>query len=459
MLIEEDDSISLINNRLLEMTGYKREETLRKKWVDFIHKNEIKKTKEVVDQWERDEDSTLYFETVYNNKDGEERTIFVSIGKIPYSTQRIVTILDITVEKKLENIMIESEERLRNLVENVPVPIAIMSEDGDLLEINQAHWKLLGYNSLEEYSQTEVDDHWINVKDRERFYSLLKKKQNVGNFETRLRKSDGSVFWGSISAITNIDISGDLVSYQIVQDITIQKEIENELRQQIMKYKLEEANLYMVEEEFAYNSTEIFNDLLKIGYKGTIFSRTIESKWKEDISKDFNFYKLAEKGKGKIIPPNLEKIEEKLEELPSRQVVLLDRLDYLIQKNGFESTLFFIYRLMDLAFLANHIILLSIDTSTLNPQEKNLLGKELKHIEDKEESLIPEDMFEVLMMVFQKNVSGAKPTISEIIDELKISRPTARKRIQNLIDDGFVTESSKGRSKVLQVTMKGKSMF
>ncbi|MCG3226119.1 MAG: DUF835 domain-containing protein [Candidatus Heimdallarchaeota archaeon] len=89
----------------------------------------------------------------------------------------------------------------------------------------------------------------------------------------------------------------------------------------------------------------------------SIFSRTPENQWKEKVGDGFNFFKLAEKGSGKIVPPNLEKIEHIIEELPNRQVILLDRVDYLIQKNGFENTLFSIYRLTDIAYLANHIIL------------------------------------------------------------------------------------------------------
>ncbi len=459
MLIKGDDTISLINRRLLEMTGYVNDEVISAKWSEFIPATETERVKETITLWEEREAPILTLETVYLNKSKEERNILISIGRIPDSTQKAISLLDITIEKKLEKIMIESEERMRSLVENVPIAIAIMSADGVILEVNQAYWNLLGYDSKNELFKTKPSDHWINLRDRERLYTLLEKKKNINNFETKLRKRDGTSFWGSISAISHRDISGDLVSYQIVQDISSQKEIENELRQQLMKYKLEEANLYMVEEEFAYTSTEIFDDLLKVGYEGTIFSRTLESKWKKDITRRFTYYKLAEKGKGRTIPPNLEKLEAIMEELPSRQIILLDRLDYLIQKNSFESTLFFIYRLMDIAFLANHIILLSIDTSILNAQEKNLICKELKHIEQKEENLIPEDLFEVLMMVYQKNVSGAKPTISNIIDELRISRPTARKRIQGLIDNGYVTETTKGRSKVLQITLKGKSMF
>ncbi|MCG3226118.1 MAG: winged helix-turn-helix transcriptional regulator [Candidatus Heimdallarchaeota archaeon] len=83
----------------------------------------------------------------------------------------------------------------------------------------------------------------------------------------------------------------------------------------------------------------------------------------------------------------------------------------------------------------------------------------MKPIETKIEGIIPEELFEVLMYIYQQNVSGNKPTISDVIEELNISRPTARKRTQNLIDEGYIIEAVKGRSKVLQITQKGKIVF
>ena len=57
---------------------------------------------------------------------------------------------------------------------------------------------------------------------------------------------------------------------------------------------------------------------------------------------------------------------------------------------------------MDIAYLANHIILLSIDSSTLLDRERSLLLKELKLIETKSEGIIPEDLNEVLVYIYQQ---------------------------------------------------------
>ncbi len=459
LLTEEDFTISLCNRRLLEISGYTKEEIIGKKIIDFISEEEKENVLDNLSKIEEVKDILIRFETKYIHKEGDTRNFLIFVCQIPETGQRIASFIDITLEKKLETILVESEERLSNLVENVPIAMVTQSEEGRLLVANPEYWKLLGYTNKEEYFTIEPSDHWVNLKDRERLYSLLKKKKLIRDFEAKFVRKDGRVFWGSISAIVHKDFSGDLVSYQSLQDITSKKEMERELRQQLMKYKVEEANLYAVEEEIAYTSLEAFKDLLKLGYPGVVISRTPESNWRKEIDADFEFFKLAEKGKMRIVSPSLEALEQIIEELPNRQVILIDRLDYLIQKNGFEITLFSLYRLMDIAYLANHIILLSIDSSTLQTREKNLLKKELKPIVTKIEGIIPEDLFEVLMFIYQKNVSGDKLIVSDIVHELQISRPTARKRIQNLITEGYITTTVRGRSKVLQITQKGKMIF
>ena len=454
-----DGVILEINPRILDIFGYTEEDVVTGNVTEFQPYESQEELLNIMREVETK--GYAHYETNAKKKDGTLFPIEVKSFKFYIDKEEVILgiIRDISQRKEAERILIESEAKLRNLVDNIPLAISTMSKAGEIIDINPAQWKLFGYKTRELFNQANTSDHWINMKDREKMYALLKKKNDVKDYNIKLRKRDGSVFWGSVSAISHKDVSGEIIYYQILQDITTQKEMEDELRSQIMKYKLEEANLYVVEEVIAHTSVEIFNELLKVGYEGIIFSRIPEDTWREDIKNNFGFQRISEKGTGKAIPPSLEKIENVIEELSNKQVILIDRLDYLIQKNGFENTLFFIYRLIDIAYLANHIILLSIDSSTLREREKSLLLKELKFVETKIEGIIPEDLYEVLVYIYQQNMIGDKPTVSDIMQELHISRPTARKRIQALIDQGYMVETVKGRSKVHQITQKGRIIF
>jgi DNA-binding Lrp family transcriptional regulator len=54
---------------------------------------------------------------------------------------------------------------------------------------------------------------------------------------------------------------------------------------------------------------------------------------------------------------------------------------------------------------------------------------------------------------------GGRPSYSNIAIELNLSRPTARKRIKELIATGHIRESKIGHQKLLELTQKGFNLF
>ncbi len=584
MLLEEDFTITLVNDLLIEKSGISQEEFIGKKWTDFVQKEERENITKAVKRMNIDFIPPLTFETSEFNIFGENKTLLVTIGIIPETKQQIASLINITEQKKLEKelreseekyrdhfdkspigliqnkpngeiiacnpaflkffgyesveeikklhveefyfdledskeilgkfdtegsyynrlmkakkkdgslfwielysrviydenndatyhnsslidvtekkineeMLVESEERLRNLFENIPLAISIDSLDGGLIDINPAFWKLFGYSNKEECLSTPFANHWFNIRDRERLYDLLRQRNFVYNFETKRSRKDGSEFWGSITAIAQMDTSGERIYFTALRDITTKKQREDELRRQTLRHHLEESHLYLSEEERPYISKEVFYDLLRVGYNGLVLSRLPETEWKKDTNYEFDFFRIAEKGHLKTISSELSKIEQLIEELPNKHVIVIDRLDYLIAKNGFETTLFLIFRLMDIAYLSNHIIIVTLDPATINEKESRLLRKEMRMIKSLAEATLPEELIEILEFVHKRNIKGNKPSYTDIVEAFNISRPTARKRIKDLISDDYTYELTKGRSKVLGITAKGKAIF
>ena len=142
------------------------------------------------------------------------------------------------------------------------------------------------------------------------------------------------------------------------------------------------------------------------------------------------------------------------------QAILIDRLDYLIFKNGFKNILSFVQHIREIAYLAGHIVIMSIDPSTLSKQELRLLEKESEEIVTRpEKNKLPDEQFKILRYIYEDNIVGVKPTFTQIGQELKISKPTVRKRIRFLISMGYVIEIVKGRNKVVELTEMGRNFF
>ncbi|MHA2239299.1 MAG: DUF835 domain-containing protein, partial [Candidatus Hodarchaeales archaeon] len=153
------------------------------------------------------------------------------------------------------------------------------------------------------------------------------------------------------------------------------------------------------------------------------------------------------------------KIELTLEALPPMTVVLIERLDFLISKFGFKETLLFVYKIREIAIFLNLVIILSVDDETISKGELKLLEKETRTVESRTLAEIPLHLLEILRFIYQRNNIGQQPSYTQIAYGIGISRPTARKRIKNLTAIGYLKENQKGRTKVLELTLRGLNAF
>jgi PAS domain S-box-containing protein len=104
---------------------------------------------------------------------------------------------DITERKKAELELQQSEQKYRNLFHNSLVGMFRNSlADGMVLEANAAVLKMFGFDS---YEGVKAVDLYANPGDRETLKQLLLERGLVENFETQVRRKDGSVFWVSYS--------------------------------------------------------------------------------------------------------------------------------------------------------------------------------------------------------------------------------------------------------------------
>ena len=131
----------------------------------------------------------------------------------------------------------------------------------------------------------------------------------------------------------------------------------------------------------------------------------------------------------------------------------------IIQKNGFEKTLSFVERQRENAYLSGFTLILSIDPSTLDERELRLLEKEARELLLQRESFLPEDLTDIMKFIYRRNILGMKPTHTQVGQELDISKPTTRKRLRTLVSAGFVKQDVKGRTKVVELTEKGRNLF
>ncbi|MFP4366846.1 MAG: PAS domain S-box protein [Bacteroidales bacterium] len=109
---------------------------------------------------------------------------------------------DITEQKNTKEALLESQEKLRNIFENSPDPIAVTTLGGIIINRNNAALELFrfkGNNVHKDFSCIQL----VAKKDHKRAYSFIKaviKKGHVKNKTFTLEKSDGSHFFAEVSA-------------------------------------------------------------------------------------------------------------------------------------------------------------------------------------------------------------------------------------------------------------------
>ncbi len=114
-----------------------------------------------------------------------------------------------------------------NILGNAPIGIFTSTPEGRFLYANPALAWMYGYETPEEMTlavQNIGTQLYADPADRQKFKSLLETYGEVVNYEYRLRRRDGSVYWVSTNARAVRDQNGNITLYQgFTTDITRRK--------------------------------------------------------------------------------------------------------------------------------------------------------------------------------------------------------------------------------------------
>ncbi len=137
---------------------------------------------------------------------------------------------DVTVQKKLEDHVRESERRLRIISDTVPFPVAATRiDDGTILYANQAFADFIAI-PLDELVGARVPDYYEDARQRDALIERVRKEGRAEGVELRLRRHDGSIRVAASSVIP-LEIDGTPALMGAAADITELKAREHELQE------------------------------------------------------------------------------------------------------------------------------------------------------------------------------------------------------------------------------------
>jgi PAS domain S-box-containing protein len=147
-------------------------------------------------------------------------------------------ITDITERKQAEESLKLSEQKYRNIFENVIEGIFQTTPEGRFLAVNPMLAHIFGYSSPEELIGTITDisrQIYVNPDERNEFLRILQEKGIITGFEVNLKRKDASTFWASINARAVKDETGNVLYSEegTLEDITPRKLAEEALRESL----------------------------------------------------------------------------------------------------------------------------------------------------------------------------------------------------------------------------------
>ena len=233
-ILEEDKTISMINRRFEELSGYSREEAEGTKWTKFVPEKHLKRM-EGYHEARRKKGIKVPSQYTFDfvAKGGQTKYCMVTVSLIPGTRKTIVAILDITDRKKAAEKLRASEERFRSLFDNAPDAIWLQDASGIFVDGNKMAEDITGYNRDELIGKSILQLNLIPEKyvpfvlDAMATIQVGERSDQMG---LELMRKDGSLVSVEVSAIP-VERDGKIEVIGIARDITDRKEAEEKLEE------------------------------------------------------------------------------------------------------------------------------------------------------------------------------------------------------------------------------------
>jgi len=260
--VDESLKVSLINHRGAELFGLPEEELMEKNWLDLLDPTGSKPGTRAFLLTLQGENkiTSASFETFIQTPNRGERTIVWNIagsknghtgsGHLFFAGE------DVTESRKLIEEATASEEKYRTLVETMDEGVMTVDNADIIRFVNKKYCEITGYPAefLIGKNATEL---LLDNTYKSQLQKVIseREKGDSSQYEVPVRISSGDTKWLLISGCPLYDKKGEVVgSIGIHTDITLRKEIENEL---IAAKEIAEESSRVKETFFANMSHEI----------------------------------------------------------------------------------------------------------------------------------------------------------------------------------------------------------
>ncbi|MFA5904879.1 MAG: PAS domain S-box protein [Desulfobacula sp.] len=133
----------------------------------------------------------------------------------------------------------ETLETYRTFIDNSPLLFYRIDMEGRVSYVSSSVYSLSGYTVEETVGKISAKDVCLLPEEWKVFLVTLREKGHVENYEARLKRKDGSVWWASTNAYVFRDREGKILGVEgITRDISELKRVDEDLRESEERFRL-----------------------------------------------------------------------------------------------------------------------------------------------------------------------------------------------------------------------------
>ncbi|MEN6375852.1 MAG: PAS domain S-box protein, partial [Smithella sp.] len=228
-----DGKVIDVNDKMLEMYSISREEA-----VGLNITRDYSATDESMEELRSNWNKVMSGEHIFTEwkarrpKDGSIFDVEVYLSKLVLSDGDYIlaNVRDITERKLAEEALKESEKKYNQFFKTSRDCVFI-TNDGILIDINDAAVELLGYSNREELLQVKVPDLYAEPEAEAKHFRIIAEYGYGKEYPVDFRRKDGSIRHTLVTSAARFDTNGNLIGFQgTVRDVTEQRRNEEELR-------------------------------------------------------------------------------------------------------------------------------------------------------------------------------------------------------------------------------------
>jgi PAS domain S-box-containing protein len=226
------------NQKVLEQFGYDKSEILTLQVPQLHPISDLVESKKAFNKISKK--GFVRFEINFKKKSGEIFPAEVSSSLFTIGGKKFIqgVVRDITTRKQSESKLIESEEKYRNMVNNLDLGFFQVNWQGDLLDYNPAFRFILGFEPTESILNINVKDFWQKPAERDNYLISLKKEGFIKNYIVHSKKKNGQKIVLQLNShLIENDIGEPIKIQGLISDITEKFELEEKVKVSENRYR------------------------------------------------------------------------------------------------------------------------------------------------------------------------------------------------------------------------------